>query len=536
MVAARRHLGEEFVKVILTQPFETLPKYKPSATIGSASVTSETAADKECSQAVVRVCRNIPDLYTDTQKNIVLPSFAEDFWQNCIDRVEGLFPNDRTRVCAVGTPGTGKTCTTPLLLRMLLLQGSTVVYIRRSIDYSSWYYKFIPNQNANKKHDGEIPYTVNVYPEESNGPFDFPSLEEPSTYLVVDPGTSNDSCDPEEDFLARVIIISSPNEKHWGANEFSKHRGSQSGVFHYFPLWNLTDVLSGMDGFDSAVRLSPQQLADRYRQVGGVPRHLFADTEEYQNILETQVNALEAVEAIEPWQALRIASGKMDPIGHMDNGTPKSAVIGIELGDSEYGRFVRDKAVPISTAVAEKLYSLHIQTLWDDMVLNERSLVFASYLRTVLATVGSEMTVRLIEKGHRTSGRSTDRPPNKIGGYSGIQIVPGGTSIVKAAVESPTANILFYSSDPRNALVDFVCRDDEGNILAFQATTSPTQTIDKAEIASLEDEVGDRGLMLYYLYPAQSEPFRTDPVTLTTRFCWIFHVRIPKPLRSQRQT
>jgi len=74
------------------------------------------------------------------------------------------------------------------------------------------------------------------------------------------------------------------------------------------------------------------------------------------------------------------------------------------------------------------------------------------------------------------------------------------------------------------------------DVEAFHATTNPTQTVDMAEIASFEDEVGGRGLMLYYLYPAQSEPFITDPVRPITRFCWIFHVRIPKPISSQSGT
>ena len=153
----------------------------------------------------------------------------------------------------------------------------------------------------------------------------------------------------------------------------------------------------------------------------------------------------------------------MDPIGHLNGGVPKSAAIGIESADSKYGTFTKDKAVPISTAVAEKVYSLHIQTLWDDMVLNQRSLVFDRTFVRYLQLWGP-MRVKLIEKANRTSGRLTDKPPRKIGGNSGMRIVPVGKRIVKAAIESPTANILFYSSDPRYELIDFVCRDKAGNI------------------------------------------------------------------------
>ena len=214
---------------ILNNPFETLPNKEGG----------EGAPGGE-----MRLWRDIPDLEKKGRpKNIVLRSIVEPFWQSCIDEVESLDPDDRTRVCAVGTPGIGKTFTTPLLLRMLLLKNSTVVYIRRSPERKSWYYEFIP------KSDGTLPYTVNVYPEASKDPFDFPSLEEPSAYYVVDPGKSKVSCDPKEDFEARVIIISSPNVRHWGGEEFEKFRGGQSGVFHFYPLWNLSELLCSSDYF-----------------------------------------------------------------------------------------------------------------------------------------------------------------------------------------------------------------------------------------------------------------------------------------------
>ena len=161
------------------------------------------------------------------------------------------------------------------------------------------------------------------------------------------------------------------------------------------------------------------------------------------------------------------------------------------------------------------------------MVANERPLVFESYLRTVLTKADYVIDVRkLTEQGTATSPRSA--PPSKIGGYSGIQIVSGG-SIVKAAIESPTANILFYSSNQSYPLIDFACKDSNGTILAFQATTGPRHDASKSQIADLEDQVGERGLMLYYLHADRSGGFKTHPVRPKTRFCRIFHVRILKP-------
>ena len=104
-----------------------------------------------------------------------------------------------------------------------------------------------------------------------------------------------------------------------------------------------------------------------------------------------------------------------------------------------------------------------------------------------------------------------------IGGYSGIQIVPAGKSIVKAAIESPTANILFYSSNPNYMLIDFACKDDADRILAFQATTSSTHTADVDDIADMEDAVEHRGLMPYYLHPARRKDSNLPPILPSRR-------------------
>ena len=275
----------------------------------------------------------------------------------------------------------------------------------------------------------------------------------------------------------------------------------------------------------------------------GTTKPVFLSESKYRKLLVKQENAAVGVNAE---QARRIVSGKLDPLGNLNSKFPKSAVIGIELADNDHGAFTERKAVPISAVAAEQVFLKHITTLWNDMVANERPLVFESYLRTVLTRVkidvhnlteqgirsepnlteqgdGTEGT--LTEQGNQTSQRSA--PPSEIGGYSSIQIVLKPKSIVKAAIDCPTANILFYSSDPRYPLIDFACKDSNGTILAFQATTGSTHTADESKIADLENEVGGRGLMLYYLHTAGG--FKTTPATPKTRFCWIFHLEIPKP-------
>ena len=252
---------------IRNRPFKILPNLEPSDGDDSGEM---------------RLWRDIPDPYTGEPRNIVLRSIVEPFWQSCIDTVNSKDPlsGARYRVCAIGTPGIGKTYTTPLLLRMLLLQRSTVVYIRRSDDRTSWFYEFVP------KPDGEMNVTVNVYPEASNNlPKKIPSLKKNTTYYVVDPGVCNENCNPGEIFKPRVIIISSPNEQHWGGKNFQKLNSKQVGVFQYYPLWSYSEVRRGLVHFTPAVRFSSEQLAERYRQVGGVPRNLIAGEKVYNETL-----------------------------------------------------------------------------------------------------------------------------------------------------------------------------------------------------------------------------------------------------------
>ena len=77
----------------------------------------------------------------------------------------------------------------------------------------------------------------------------------------------------------------------------------------------------------------------------------------------------------------------MDPIGNLKSGVPKSLVIGIALADNDNGTFTKRKVVPVSAAVAEQVFLKHIATLSNDMLENERPLMFESYLRTLLKRV-----------------------------------------------------------------------------------------------------------------------------------------------------
>jgi Retrotransposon hot spot protein len=272
----------------------------------------------------MRVMRGVIKLESDRKRDIVIRNITQPFWEECI-RVVNI-PNMRVRVCAVGTPGIGKTTSTPFLIRMLLEEKQTVVYRLRSEDY---FWEFTWNDEGG--------YVVNVHPEK-DGIRGVASLKAPSTLYIVDPGSSSDSCLPKTSFKARTIIVSSPNERHWGGNEFDKLRGDVIGTFRYFPMWDLHEILMAQPYLSSTV-LTDEEVEARFRLVGGVPSHIILHKDYLARVLRCQN---EAIEALTERQAQQILEGKLDVVGSFGSNQPRSAIIG-------YAKTQTPEKIPFST-------------------------------------------------------------------------------------------------------------------------------------------------------------------------------------------
>ena len=98
--------------------------------------------------------------------------------------------------------------------------------------------------------------------------------------------------------------------------------------------------------------------------------------------------------------------------------------------------------------------------------------------------------------------------------------------------------LLFYSSDRRHPLFDFIYKDEKGHFHAFQATVGNTHSAKREHIQALERRVGGAAkLSLYYLVlPSKYDAFMTDPVDPRIQSekghkasCQVFHVVIPNP-------
>ena len=110
--------GQAFIKSIM-QDYEDIPKSNG-----------------------MRVLHDVESLEVMDKSDVVVRSITEDFWQSVIDATAEY------RVCAVGTPGIGKTTTTCILIRLLLQQGKKVVYRVLGNEKDGYLYMFIPPSNT----------------------------------------------------------------------------------------------------------------------------------------------------------------------------------------------------------------------------------------------------------------------------------------------------------------------------------------------------------------------------------------------------
>jgi hypothetical protein len=487
---------------------------KTRADAFAKSIMCETVpiAGSDDNSVGMSVLENIVDLETGRLGNVVLRNITVPFWQACIDKVNT--PQMRYRVCAVGSPGIGKTTCTPVLIRMLLKRQATVVYLIRSVEETSFYYEFIPNANGS--------VTTNVYPEK-DGESNIASLNSKSTYYVVDPGQTKDSCDPGNNFQAKVIIVASPDSRHWGDSMFSKACGTGKGFFKYFPVWERSELLAARTFL--AESIPEEVVSKRYSEIGGVPGSVFAEQSSYDAVLirqERNINDLtwEQVEKI----------GK-DEVGSLDSMSPlqpKGALLAYVKSTDDDDTFKEDTVAFASPLVEQRTYTKFKKQLWTLMLTDgpEGWKMFEAIARESM----SEEQKQEFEcrKCIGTSNDSYKRTFTKrLGGCASIRLVG---DIVESAKAENNTNVLFHSANRNNRLIDFIYRDEVGHFHAFQATLGKTHTANQNDIHDLEAQVGDpKHLSLYYLVPSDNfTTFLTTPTEPTVK-CEIFHVLFPDP-------
>jgi hypothetical protein len=428
----------------------------------------------------MKVLRNINALETGTKNSIVVRLVTPLFWEACIAMTEKK--DKRYRVAAIGTPGIGKTKSTAILIRILLERKKTVVYLIRTKKEESWYYEFVPN-----KSDSTI--ASNVYPENvAKG--EILCLRDPSTYYIVDPGETKDSCNPPGDFLPKYILIASPDERHWGESEFDKRRDDVRGCFKLYPIWSLKELLLARKEFEDD--LTEDDINERYRLFGGVPRYIFDDEEDFPGILSKQMLA---IKRLSKTQAMDIALGQVDE--EFSERAGKGVLLGFNSTAEDFG-IANMQTFLLSPSIAEKVYSKHIRTLWNTMIASERDIrrsLFEPYIRTLL-TDTTKNNVTLEMRGLNNSSQSY---------ILELPICKEIKLVSDPAKHKLKPLVLFHSINLTYPLIDCIYKDESGVVNAIQITTGIKHNISDTIIQRLHNAVGiESQLNLFYFVPSEN--------------------------------
>jgi hypothetical protein len=159
--------------------------------------------------------------------DVIFHNISKEYWQKVIEETED------NHVCALGTPGIGKTSTTCVLIRLLLQKKKTVVYHLRTLQKEGMVYIYTPSM-INSTVD------VDVVDEKD---FKANNNNTSSTYYVVDPGQTKGTCDLGDTFKGKVLILASPDSCYWGDSQFFKGRNNVSGTLLVYPIWSLDELI-----------------------------------------------------------------------------------------------------------------------------------------------------------------------------------------------------------------------------------------------------------------------------------------------------
>ena len=472
----------------------------------------------------MRVLKNVPMLEVNATLDVVVRSITEPFWMACLDLVNT--PEMRYRVCAVGTAGIGKTTVTPVLIRMLLMQGRTVVY---RINGQPWCYEFVPARQgkpetpesaAASSSKGKPTVSVRAYFEE-DGVFKINSLRESSTYYVVDPGNTFDSCNPTLCFEANVIIVSSPDSRHWGEYQFSKPKGTVCGLFKLYPLWTLEELVTARHCFRR--KITVEEIIDRYRQVGGIPSHVFYGIEV---CLRQQRIALSNLSET---RAFYIASHDLNMFSLMNSSLPYRHIMGFVVPNKDgvsqiHSYYFASEIVLASSSLKETVYRTYMKTIWK--IMQEQGLdgwpIFEAYCRSIMAA-GEPIELECYDFGLNLEAKSRIR----FGGCEGIRLV---LNMVEAFQGQP--NILYHFVKRWGSFVDFIYQDDSEQFHVFHVAIDMPISADIGKIEELANLFEENILSVYYLVPeyALANWMESSADTLMEEGgCNIKVVAIPKP-------
>jgi hypothetical protein len=473
----------------------------------------------------MRVIQKLPILGGEATKDLIVREINVALWSQALKLTDKTY-----RVCIFGTPGIGKTTAIPHLIRFLLQKKKTVVFLSRSEPLENWYFEFKPASD-------EQSFLCSVYPEKTSK-YEITSLQDKKAFYIVDPGATEDTCNPINKFGARVIIVASADSKHWGGSAFEKANEDDGyptpgGLKLCYPVWSFDELLLALPYFNKKpgqTRLSPKMLKERYRMFGGVPRNVFANPERYKVLPDQQMTA---ITHLTDYQKTYLVSKLANDLVTLEANQPKGILLGYISGDTD---FLHYAAIPVSQRVLEKVSESFMKEKWNAMISGDfPAKMFELY--TIYSMMGEPKMYQ--SRAYVKSGFAEFKNINvSLGGCEEMEY----TWDIIAAARNKN-KVLFCPTNPCYPLIDFIYSEviEKGktktktlHFSAFQAITGNTHT-HKAyvnQIRKFGKDIGDATASIYYLVPEERfTRFVTDPVApaCPTKIT-IHHISVPSPL------
>jgi len=428
-------------------------------------------------------------LFPQQATTVILRAVTLPFWTAVADtlhesRTRGA--DDRVNVVAVGSPGTGKSATTPVLIRLLLQRGKTVVFQVRDPE-NHYFYLF------RRSHAGGFEGLA------CRSPFlsVIAELQEVrDVVLVIEPREIR--MPPSVlNFACPFVLICSPNEAHFKG--LIKGGDHGYGRFLYYPLWEADELRAARHHIlvDGRV-LREDQVAVRSAMFGGCARNVFAKQRDVRDLLRRQNSG---VARLPDNHAKALLEGADADIveGGEGNGVISSTVAGYASRapfDAE-----RTLAVVLSPVVRGKIWCYYLFQLWHDIARletrAEAGYAFERYCYHVLCSDGAQLEVRRlgVPPGAHAStismlarARSRVRAPEAQAAAHGVR---GGVSP------------LFVPSVSNYPLIDAADRGPDGQLRAFQCTVATQHTADPAAAQAMLAAFGSpRRVALYFMVPS----------------------------------
>jgi len=442
--------------------------------------------------------RGIPHpVIGDTSVDIIIREADWNFWKACIAELEDPDPQKiRKRVAVVGSPGVGKSTTALFIIRRLLQMKKTVVY--RMKGTAGNYVIFNPNNGS-----GSIsPVVVTELPG-STPETEITPLTNRETYFIIDPGVTKTNCNPDPDVKAKVLIVASPDERHWGGNTFPKDQpGWPGGLYRYFPPWSLQELQSA--GSLLLPPLASEQIEQMFSIFGGIPRQVFSPSYSKQNskILEKKVAALSET------HAKSLVSGRLNVHANFGADQPQGG-IAIFTPTDDYEDVVVSLA---SVSVGNWVRSHFLGAVWADLAL---------YPTPTAWQLLESYSMEAMMKTNQYTARHCVGKSNKLYAQTFALELGGCTSKsfqyeCSPAVKDGSDNALFYSSNRQHPLYDMIFKRDS-TFYAIQVTVGRNHDAERAQIETLAQLLqigsGARELKLIYaVHEALFDVFVTNPV------------------------